>query len=66
MIDHIAQICQGALELPAIDRLCCFTGVFEGDSEVSAASAGGFAGLDGRGCVADLVKEKMEVSLDCM
>ena len=46
MIDDIAEIGQSALELPAIDGLCCFTGIFEGDSEVGAASAGGFARLD--------------------
>ena len=46
MIDHIAQVCQRALELPAIDSLGGFAGVFEGDAEVGAVSAGGFAWLD--------------------
>ena len=46
MINHIAQVCQGALELPAIDSLGGFAGVFEGDAEVGAVSAGGFAWLD--------------------
>ena len=54
MINHIAQVCKRALELPAIDRLRCFAGVFEGDAEVGAVSAGGFALLDRGGCVADL------------
>ena len=54
MIDHIAQICQRALELPAIDGLSRFAGVFEGNAEVGAVSAGGFALLDRGGCVADL------------
>ena len=46
MIDHIAQVCQRALELPAIDSLGRFAGVFEGDAEVGAVSAGGFSWLD--------------------
>ena len=54
MIDHIAQVRQRALELPAIDRLRCFAGVFEGDAEVGAVSAGGFALLNCGGCVANL------------
>lgn len=58
MIDHIAQICQRALELPAIDGLSRFAGVFEGDAEVGAVSAGGFALLDRGGCVADLDEEE--------
>ena len=40
MIDHIAKICEGALEFPPIDRLCGFASVFEGDTEVGAASTG--------------------------
>ena len=40
MINHIAQVCQRALELPAIDGLGRFAGVFEGDAEVGAVSAG--------------------------
>lgn len=58
MIDHIAQVCQRALELPSIDSLSCFTGIFEGDTEVRAVSAGRFALLDRGGCVADLDEEK--------
>ena len=57
MIDHIAQVCQRAFELPAIDRLRRFAGVFEGDAEVGAVSTGGFALLDRGGCVADLDEE---------
>ena len=58
MINHIAQVCQRALELPAIDGLGRFAGVFEGDAEVGAVSAGGFAWLDCGGCVADLDEEE--------
>ena len=61
MINHIGQICQRALEFPSIDSLSRFTGVFEGDAEVGAVSAGGFALLDRRGCVADL-HEKERIS----
>ncbi len=58
MIDHIAQVCERALELPAIDSLSRFAGVFEGDAEVGAVSAGGFALLDRGGCVTDLDEEE--------
>ena len=54
VIDHIAQVCQCALELPAVDRLSRFAGIFEGDTEVRAVSAGGFPLLDRGSCVADL------------
>ena len=60
MINHIVQISQRALQLPPIDGLCRFAGVFEGDAEVGAMSAGGFALLDCGGCVADLrVREEV-------
>ena len=58
MINHIAQVCQRALELPAVDGLSRFAGIFEGDAEVRAVSAGGFALLDRGGCVADLDEEE--------
>lgn len=54
MPNNIVQIRDGALELPAVDGLGGFTGVFEGDAEVCTASAGGFRGFDVGGCVADL------------
>ena len=54
MVDHIAQIRQSALEFPTIDSLSRFAGVFKGDAEVGAVSAGGFALLDRGSCVADL------------
>jgi len=54
MFNHIVQIGQRALQLPAVDGLCCFAGVFEGDAEVGAVGAGGLALLDCGGCVADL------------
>ena len=56
MIDHIAQVCQRPFELPAIDSLSCFAGVFKGDAEVGAVSTSGFALLDRGSCVADLKK----------
>ena len=46
MINHVAQVCQRALELPPIDSLGRFAGVFEGDAEVGAVSTGRFARLD--------------------
>lgn len=58
MIDHIAQVGQRALKLPAIDGLGCFAGVFEGDAEIGTVSAGGFALFDRGGCVADLEKQE--------
>lgn len=57
MINHIAQICQRALELPAIDGLGRLAGVFEGDAQVGAVGAGRFALLDRGGGVADLEEE---------
>lgn len=57
MTDDVVQVSDGALELPAIDGLGGFTGVFEGDTEVAAASAGGFGGLELGCCVADLWRE---------
>lgn len=35
---HILQVCQGALELPAVDGLRRLACVLEGNSEVGAAS----------------------------
>ena len=58
MFNHIAQICHRALELPSIDSLGRFTGVFEGDAEVGAVSTGRFALLYRCGCVADLHEEE--------
>lgn len=57
MSDHVVQVGDGALQLPAIDGLGGLTGVFEGDAEICAAGAGGFGGLDRGGCVADLFGE---------
>ena len=53
-LNNIIQVCQRALELPAIDRLGCLAGVFKGNAEVGAAGARGLGGLDLGGCVADL------------
>ena len=57
MVLHILQVCDCALELETIDGLCGFTGIFKGDTEVGAASSGGFARLDVGCCVADLYRE---------
>lgn len=54
MRDNIIQICDCALQFPPVDRLCRFTGVFEGNAEVGTASSSGFAGFDCCCCVADL------------
>ena len=54
MPNNIAQIFKSTLEFPSVDSLGGFAGVFEGDTEVSAASAGRFAGLYFCGCVANL------------
>ena len=58
MSNDIVQVSDGALELPAVDGLGGFTGVFEGDAEVGAAGAGGFCGFDLCCCVADLEREE--------
>lgn len=57
LLHHIVEVGQCALELPPIDRLSCFAGVFEGDTEVGTACASGLGRLDRGGCVADLVGE---------
>lgn len=61
MVNNIIEVCQGALELPAIDCLSGFAGVFEGDAEVGAVGAGGLARCYARGCVADLVRDDLSV-----
>lgn len=57
MSDDVVQVGEGALELPAIDGLGGFTGIFERDTEVGAAGAGRFGGLELGCCVADLWRE---------
>lgn len=54
VLEHVAQVGEGAVELPAVDGLRGFAGVFEGDAEVGAPGAGGFRGVDLGGGVADL------------
>lgn len=56
--NHIVQVGDGALQLPAVDGLSGLARVFEGDTEVGAAGAGGFCGFDRGGCVADLLRGK--------
>lgn len=58
MSDDVVQVGFGALELPAVDGLGGFTGIFEGDTEVGAASASGFGGLELGCCVADLERQE--------
>lgn len=64
MINDITEIGERALELPAIDSLSRFTGVFEGDAEVGTAGTGGLGGLDRSRCVADLVGEEMLAEIE--
>ena len=52
--NNIAQVRKSAVEFPAVDSLGGFAGVLEGDTEVSTAGAGRFAGLNLGGCVANL------------
>ena len=54
VLEHVAQVGEGAVELPAVDRLGGFACVFEGDAEVGASRTGGFRGVDLGGGVADL------------
>lgn len=54
MLLHILEELDGALKLPAVDGLGGLAGVFERDTEVGTARAGGFSGLDFGGCVSDL------------
>ena len=57
LLNHISQVCQRTLKLPAIDSLCCFACVFEGDSEVGATGTSGFRRFDRRSCVSYLIDE---------
>jgi len=57
MLNHIVQVGQRALQFPSVDRLGRFSCVFERDSEVGSARAGGLAAVDCGGCVADLSEE---------
>ena len=50
----VGEVGEGALQLPAVDRLRRLAGVLEGDTQVGTASARGLAGFDVCGCVADL------------
>lgn len=61
LLNHIVEVGQCALKLPAVDRLSCLAGVLEGDAQVGTARAGGFRRLDVGGCVADL-EERAGVS----
>lgn len=57
----VLEVLDGALELPAIDGLGGLAGILEGDTEVRAPGAGGFAVLDLGSCVANLVGGDMLV-----
>lgn len=54
LLNHIVEVGQRALQLPAVDRLGRLAGVLEGDAQVGTARAGGFRRLDMGGCVPDL------------
>ena len=43
VVNDVAEVGEGALQLPAIDGLGGLAGVFERDAEVGASCAGGLA-----------------------
>jgi hypothetical protein len=53
VLSNILQVLDCALQLPAVDCLCGFAGVLEGDTEVGATSAGGGTVFNGCCCVSD-------------
>lgn len=55
VLEHVAQVGEGAVELPAVDGLCRFARVLEGHTQVGSPRARGFRGVDLGGRVADLV-----------
>jgi len=54
----VLQVGDGALQLPAVDRLGGLARVLEGDTEVGAPRSRGFGVVDVGGGVADLDKEE--------
>lgn len=54
MLEDIIEVGERTSEFPPVDGLGSFTGVLEGDTEVSTARAGRFGGLDGGCCVTNL------------
>lgn len=58
LLNYIIEVCQGALELPAVDCLSGLASILEGDAEVSAASTSGFGRLDLGSCVANLHRDE--------
>ena len=56
LLNHIVQVGQSALELPAVDRLGRFAGIFERYAEIGAASSGGLSRFYLGCCVPDLIE----------
>ncbi len=54
LLNHIVEVGQRALQLPAVDGLRRLAGILKGDAQVGTARAGRFRRLDVGGCVADL------------
>lgn len=59
MLEDIIEVGERTSEFPPVDGLRSFTGVFEGNAEVSTARASGFRGLDGSCCVTYLRLKKV-------
>jgi hypothetical protein len=54
VLQDIAEVGEGALELPAVDGLGSLAGVLEGDAEVAAAGASRLCAVDAGCSVANL------------
>jgi hypothetical protein len=55
VLQNIAEVGEGALELPAVDSLSGLAGVLEGDTEVAAAGASRLCAVNAVGGVANLL-----------
>jgi hypothetical protein len=55
MIHHVFEVLDRTRYLPAIDRLRCFAGVLEGNTEVSTTGTSRFGWCYMGCCVTDLV-----------
>jgi hypothetical protein len=54
VLQNIAEVGEGAVELPAVDSLSGLAGVLEGDAEVAAAGASRLCAVNAVGGVANL------------
>jgi hypothetical protein len=54
VLQDISEVGQRLVKLPSVDGLSSLASVFEGDTEVAAASARALCVVDGGCCVADL------------